>query len=431
VSQFDRFTLEPHMRGVPYDVEAMSSDDMRKFNLSPTGGRMPLPLLTIDPSILDDSIETMMRVARRHEVLLAPHFKTSMSPALARRFARAGIWAVSVADLRQALVFLRAGFRRVVIANEIGGGKAARRLAELCRSYRDAELYLFVDSIDGLDALTDVWRSGSDLPTLRILLEVGCGRSGVRSDNEFEALLGAFTDGAPGITLGGIAAYEGTALRADFAETQAILGDLLARVSHALTALRRRVGPNAPLLLSMGSSSLFDLVITQASDLLKHDGNTHLMLRSGSCYFGDHGETQARLDRLVARGLLGPELSARIGQSFRPAMRLWAETLSCPSPGLAVCGLGMRDAAHDQGNPVPLRSWRGGQPHLTLEGAAKTSKLNDQHSFVTFPEGLDVRVGDIIEFGIRHPCTTIDKHDVIYAVGDRGVVLDAFKTFFG
>ena len=63
------------------------------------------------------------------------------------------------------------------------------------------------------------------------------------------------------------------------------------------------------------------------------------------------------------------------------------------------------------------------------EGAVVT-KLNDQHAFVHVPEHV-VALGDVVEFGVNHPCTTIDKHDVIFGLDDKGAVSVVLRTFFG
>jgi D-serine dehydratase len=37
----------------------------------------------------------------------------------------------------------------------------------------------------------------------------------------------------------------------------------------------------------------------------------------------------------------------------------------------------------------------------------------------------------VIEFGICHPCTTLDKHSVIYGLDGEARVASVFPTFFG
>jgi D-serine dehydratase len=207
-----------------------------------------------------------------------------------------------------------------------------------------------------------------------------------------------------------------------------LFDDLFTRLESALAAVRRAVGAEEPLLLSAGGSILFDMVIARGLPIVRTDGDTQLLLRSGSCYYGDHGAMPERFAAIMSRNLLGSEAFERVA-SFRPALRLWAEVLSVHDR-VAICGLGLRDAAHDQGLPIPLRLWRDGHPIGALSGHAVLTKFNDQHAFVDASDA-NLDVGDVVEFGVRHPCTTIDKHDLIYGLGSDGRVRKVFRTFFG
>jgi D-serine dehydratase len=57
-----------------------------------------------------------------------------------------------------------------------------------------------------------------------------------------------------------------------------------------------------------------------------------------------------------------------------------------------------------------------------------TTELNDQHAFLRGGAGLEV--GDLVGFGISHPCTAFDKWRVIPVVDDEMHVVDAIRTFF-
>lgn len=390
---------------------------------------MSLPLLSLDMPTFRANQRAMMILCEREGASLAPHAKTPMSPALAASMVENGAWGTSVADLRQAGVMLRHGLGRIVIANEIGGRNAVKRLAALLRDFPDAEVFLFVDSVDLVRALGEEWRHDRALPELGLLVEVGCGRAGANTQAEVERIVaacGAVSDDR--LRLAGVATYEGTANRPDEAAMLELLADLFARVRAALAAVRRAVGPERPLVLSAGGSTLFDLVLAHAAQIARNDGNCLLLLRSGSCYYGDHGAMPGRFAAIVSRNLLGDEASALVA-GFRPALRLWAEVLSVQGR-TAICGLGLRDAPNDQGLPVPILFWREGQPIGTLEGNAEVVKLNDQHAFVETAAPV-LAVGDVVEFGVRHPCTTIDKHDVIYGLGPDGKVREILRTFFG
>jgi D-serine deaminase-like pyridoxal phosphate-dependent protein len=108
--------------------------------------------------------------------------------------------------------------------------------------------------------------------------------------------------------------------------------------------------------------------------------------------------------------------------ALRPAMELWAYVLSTPEPGLAICGFGKRDASYDVDLPVPLRGPRG-----PLRGSA-VEKLNDQHAFVRH-DG-DLAVGDVVAFGLSHPCTALEKWPLVPVLDDADTVVGAVRTYF-
>jgi D-serine dehydratase len=391
---------------------------------------MNLPLLSLDLPTFEANCRAMLQLCEHAGVQIAPHAKTPMSPALAASLVRQGAWGASVADLRQAEVMLSHGLRRIVIANEIGGRAAAARLAALLDRHRDAEVYLFFDSQILIDALAAEWRKTPELPRLGLLLEVGCGRGGVHDHAQVVELVRASAAiGDQRLQLAGVAAYEGTVNRppALAAEMNALLDDLFTRMKDALGAVRAVVG-SEPLLLSAGGSTLFDVVIARAAPIVQADRNADLLLRSGACYFGDHGAMPERFASILARNLL-PTKQLQCVAELRPALRLWAEALSVHD-SVAICGFGLRDAGHDQGAPVPLRLWRYGKPLADISGHSAVAKVNDQHAFVDIAE-IQINVGDVVEFGIRHPCTTIDKHQLLFGLGDDGTVREVFRTHFG
>ena len=81
------------------------------------------------------------------------HAKTPMSPQIVQRLLDAGAWGATVANLQQAAVLLRAGVRRLMLGNEIGGLASGARLGQLLAAYPDARLLAFADSADTVRAL--------------------------------------------------------------------------------------------------------------------------------------------------------------------------------------------------------------------------------------------------------------------------------------
>jgi D-serine deaminase-like pyridoxal phosphate-dependent protein len=55
-------------------------------------------------------------------------------------------------------------------------------------------------------------------------------------------------------------------------------------------------------------------------------------------------------------------------------------------------------------------------------------KLNDQHAFVRH-EG-ELAVGDVVAFGLSHPCTALEKWPLVPVLDDADTVVGAVRTYF-
>jgi len=428
----DDMVLDERVRGFPPGHPQLPLAAVGAQGWKPYDGRMALPLISLDRQAFASNVDLMMAYVKSHGAEIAPHAKTPMSTALAAALLAAGAWGTTVADIRQAAVMLKAGQRRLILANEIGGIAAARRLAALLGHYPDAELHVFVDSTPLVAALRSAWQERADLPPLGLLVEFGAGRAGLRSTDAAAAVLDAILAvETPAFRLTGIAAYEGAAATANAEETMLRIDALMAMIPDFLPKIRARIGKERPLLLTSGGSVFFDVVVARLSAAVAADPACRLVLRSGAIFFHDHGIYERGLAGLDARGGLrigDKTVSAAAG--FRPALRVWAEVLSRPEPQLAISGMGMRDVAMDQGLPRPLALYRNGAYLCNFE-SAEVFRLNDQHAFLTLAEDSDVSVGDVVEFGISHPCTCLDRHAILYCLDPDHSVTAAYLTSFG
>ncbi|MBB3646519.1 D-serine dehydratase [Rhizobium sp. BK619] len=431
-SATENVLIDERVRGFPPGHPPLPLAAVGMQGWKPYDGNMALPLISLDRQAFAGNVELMMAYVKSHGAEIAPHAKTPMSTALAEALLAAGAWGTTVADIRQAAVLLKAGQRRLILANEIGGAAAARRLAALLGHYPDAELHVFVDSTALVEALRSAWQERADLPPLGLMVEFGAGRAGLRSAEAAAAILDAILAvETPAFRLTGIAAYEGAAATADPEETMLRIDALMAMTSDFLPKIRARIGRERPLLVTSGGSVFFDIVVARLSAAVAADPACRLVLRSGAIFFHDHGVYERGLAGLDARGGLrigDRTVSAAAG--FRPALRVWAEVLSRPEPGLAIAGMGMRDVAMDQGLPRALALYRNGA-YLSDLKTAEVFRLNDQHAFLALAEDSDVSVGDVIEFGISHPCTCLDRHTILYGLDPDHSVTAAYLTSFG
>jgi D-serine dehydratase len=418
--------LRPTDRGVPVDASLASLRGDPATGWRPSAGDMSLPVLTLDRSAFLANRSAIFAYAAATGVDLAPHAKTPMSPALAAELIEAGAWGMTVADARQTLVLLEAGFTRLLLANQIGGTQSGARFGRMLARFPAAQVVIFVDGLPSLQAVAAAAAEAGR--PLDVLVEVGGARAGARSMDTVQAIIKA-ARASDLVRLAGVAAYEGASASADPGETRCAIAALHDFARQAFARVRA-AEPGRELLLSSGGSSFFDLVVEDLADLAHADGNSRLVLRSGAIFFHDHGVYERGLAAMDVRGGFRPAGLGPASEAFRPAMRLWAEVLTRPQRDLAICGMGMRDVSFDQGLPRALALWRGGRSR-TVDATVSVVKLNDQHAFLALDAGSDVEVGDIVEFGISHPCTCFDRWRRVFELDEDGTARRVLPTCFG
>lgn len=421
--------LDDTYRGVPPGEATVALRAVATRQWQPRSGNMALPVLTMDEAAFAHNVEQIFGYVRSHGAALAPHAKTPMSPQIVQRLLDAGAWGATVANLQQAAVLLRAGVRRLMLGNEIGGAASGARLGKLLAAYPDARMLMFADSADSVRSLAAA--AGHAGRPVEVLVEVGGGRAGARDDAAVEAILEAVAAQGGKLALAGVATYEGAVATSDPAVTARQIAALMERAARAFQQVRA-LAPQAPLVFTAGGSAFFDQVTQAAKPLLAQDGNALLVLRSGAIFFHDHGTYERALRAMDARSGFEIDGQARhAAADFRPALRLWGEVLSRPEPGLAICGFGMRDVSYDQDLPVPLAAFRDGAPLPGCDPEGRVTRLNDQHAFLAISPDSALAPGDVVEFGISHPCTCLDRWRVFFGLDAEGRVQSAYRTFFG
>jgi D-serine dehydratase len=150
------------------------------------------------------------------------------------------------------------------------------------------------------------------------------------------------------------------------------------------------------------------------------------VLRSG-CYLTHDSEHY----RLIHQRLgLADELDSP-EHGLIPALEVWGCVQSRPEPGRALVNLGKRDISHDIDLPVALWTCARGDTRATPAGhGVEVVALNDQHLFLSIPSDSTLGVGDLVGFGISHPCTTFDKWKAMFVVDDAYRVETMIRTCF-
>jgi D-serine deaminase-like pyridoxal phosphate-dependent protein len=430
----------PRTKGLRLD-DAATVADVLAGSPRLTDGAFSWPLLALDDATLDHNVGVVARVCAERGVEHAPHVKTTMSRALYARQAAAGAWGATVATPAQLRAVRDWGVPRVLLANELLDPREIAWLRDdlsgvLDEGHPDAddEVWLCVDSPHGVDLLA---RGFADAPgavraRLGVLVELGVpgGRTGVRSTAAALDLARAVR--ASGLRLLGVSGYEGSVAGGTSADELAAVAAWCDGLRGLGAAFVREglAGVDEPLVLSAGGSSFLDVVLAELpGPVAGADGReveVRVVVRSGAYVTHDHG-FYSRTD---------PWGRIPGAEPLRGAATVWGQVLSVPEPGLAICGIGRRDVSFDIDLPVALwlrsQSDDGWLPARELAGTRVTA-LNDQHLYLALDAGAgqvagpataQVRPGDVVGFGISHPCTTFDRWRVAAVVrGDEVVDL--------
>jgi D-serine dehydratase len=383
-----------------------------------------LPALVLHREALEHNIRWMQAFVSNSGAELAPHGKTSMTPALFRRQLEAGAWGITLATAVQTRAAYAHGVRRVLMANQLVGTPNMALIAELLAD-GNFDFYCMVDHPDNVADLGAFFASRG--VRLKVMIEYGVvgGRCGCRSEQEVLELARAI-QAQPALALCGIEGYEGV-IHGD----QAISGIRAFAASLVRLAVDLQddglFAIDQPIITASGSA-WYDL-IAESFEAQNAQGRFLSVLRPGSYVAHDHGIYKDAQCCVLDR-------RSDLHEGLRPALEVWAHVQSLPEPGLAVIALGKRDVAYDAGLPLPLRRYRVGGDVSADAGAGddmsacKVTAVMDQHAFLTMAPGVELRVGDIMSFGTSHPCLTFDKWRVGLLVDEHLQVIESLETCF-
>ncbi|WP_313622103.1 amino acid deaminase [Achromobacter sp.] len=412
--------LDVNGKGLGVFPDSCTTADVAALNWNVLDEDVSLPVAVLYESRVRHNLQWMQQFMEAYHVKLAPHGKTTMSPALFKRQIDNGAWGITLATAPQVLAAYQHGVRRVLMANQLVG---RANMAIIARLLQDPAFTFFciVDSPTNAAQLGKFF--GEQGLVLPVLIELGPtgGRTGVRDDAQLQAVADEIARW-PGLALAGIEVYEGVL------QEESAIRAFLRRATDALRGLAAagRLRKNGPAVISGAGSAWFDVVAEEFSQL-DIGAPLEVVLRPG-CYLShDVGIYRTAAERINAQN----PVARKMEPGLQPALQVWAYVQSLPEPGRAIIALGKRDAAFDAGLPTPALLFRPGQ---AAPAAAPThwklSAMMDQHAFMQIVEGDDIQVGDMIAFDISHPCLTFDKWRQVLLVDDQHRVTGVAETFF-
>lgn len=426
----DDILIDDSLKGVPGGVTPFPIGRAGQHEWNLFAEDLPLPAAVLRLSAMDRNSEWMRRFLAASGAVLAPHGKTTMSPQLFHRQLADGAWGITLGNIAQVQVARRFGISRIFLANQLVGRQAMRFVMDELKRDPDFDFYCLVDSVDGVRRLAEAAaRAGAGRP-LQVLVEGGITgrRTGARSLGEGMAVARAVKDAAPHLALRGVEGFEGVISAPSQIETKARIERFLAFLCElAVKCEREGLFADGPVILSAGGSAYYDLVARAFADA-GVKGETLVVVRSGCYLTHDSIMYEKFIETMMERS---PE-AKDWGDRPRAALEVWAYVQSRPEVGRAILTLGKRDASYDAGLPTPLGWLRPGEHTVPqpVEPGHQSVEMNDQHLFMDLPESSPLQVGDMVGFGISHPCLTFDKWQFIPVVDDAYNVVSAVRTYF-
>jgi len=398
--------IEDKFKGFPIDSYGKTLEQFLATKPNLFTANFQFPIMVLKEAAIKNNIAQMMSFCNSVDAQLAPHVKTTMSPQLAQMQVAAGATALTIANFWQGRIFLKHGFKNLIIANEVLDPTAIAEIAKINKQ-KQAEIIFYVDSILALEIIQKHTPLEGEQ---NLFIEVGTenGRGGVRELSLVEQLAQRIKADKR-LNLIGVTGFEGAvpdAARGRRGEKK------ISKFCQKIVAAAELAYPyksDQQFVISAGGSAYFDIV---ARELNKFEKPRRLLLRSGGYITHDHKYYEE----------IYPFAST--DRSFQPAIELWAQVISKPEKGFGVLNLGKRDIGNDLHNPIPIKSYDG----QVKSFSAVIEKLNDQHGCLRGKQ--EFSLAQLIGLGISHPCTTFDKWGLIPLVNDDYDLIDCLQTFF-
>lgn len=387
---------------------------------------LPLPAAVLKQSALTFNRTWMKRFLAETGMQLCPHGKTTMSPQLFQMQLDDGAWGITAATAHHVRVYAAFGVKRILLANQLIGGANIALVAGLLNADPALQVVVQVDGVAGVVLLANGLRTSGFRGILPVLIELGISgkRTGVRDQATAAAVLQAMGEADDCLRWAGITLYEGVVKHTDPAAAP-LLDELYARALALLEAgLAAEVAVTEPLILSAGGSVFFD----KAAAFLATAGRAHAVLPLLRC--GCYLTSDALFYRRATAALQARAPQFQHLGALRPALEVWAHVQSLPEPGLLVAAVGKRDISYDLEPPRVLFQRRAGAAVEAAPESMQVTALYDQHCVLAVADDHGLQVGDLLGFGMAHPCTTFDKWRRIAVVDDAYNVVDAVDTFF-
>ena len=203
-------TVDHRFKGFSGQSFGYTLRDLLRQNVSLFDATFSPPIMVLKRDALDQNIGAMARYCDEMDVLLAPHGKTTLAPQLWDKQLDAGAWGITLATPSQVALGRCFGLKRIFLANELVDRTAAEWLLAELQADPEFEFLCYVDSVEGVRLLQEVFAGTGSVREFEVLIEMGPlgGRTGCRTVAEAVAVARELAS-APGVRVLGVSGYEG------------------------------------------------------------------------------------------------------------------------------------------------------------------------------------------------------------------------------
>jgi len=343
--------------------------------------RVATPAVIVDLDVLERNSVSMRRALEGKPVALRPHAKSHKCSHIAQLQIAAGAVGVCCAKPGEAEALAAAGIQSILITSPVAAEDTAERVAGLAASIQ--ELAVVVDHPTGVDRLGNAAKQASIVLPVLIDVDVGQGRTGV-IHVEAARLVAKAISRQPFLKLRGVQGYGGNWQHVAGAEPRhAMAKEGMRKLSQVIEALRAE-GSSVQVVTGGGTGTLqADLELGVLNEI-----------QPGSYIFMDRQYHDA-LDQDDG------------GLRFETSLFVQARVISANHADYVTVDAGLK--AFSTEGPAPKPASRGFE-------ASKFHFSGDEHGRLSRPAGMEVSLGERIEFEVPHCDPTIDRYDVLHLV---------------
>lgn len=341
-------------------------------------GDLPTPSVLIDLPTLRHNIDEMAAHARSLGVALRPHWKTSKVAQVGALQVKAGAVGLTAATAKEVTALADAGFADIFWAYPpVGTQRVHTALDAASRTH----LIVGVDSVESVSALAEAAAADSRVIDVRLEVDTGLGRTGVKPENAVSVARELRVLG--GVRLEGVFTHEG--------HVQGVGVDPEKRMTAGAAAGRTLVeAANAIRAAGIPLTSVSVGSTAGVKSAPTISGVTEA--RPGTYVYGDENQ--------VSIGSIGPKDTA---------MTVLSRVISVQrgEPVLVDAGtkaMSSDSSMHGDGRIGTVVSVSGG---VLATG-------HEEHGFLRGSTGLSV--GDLIRIRPNHACGLSNMHSHVYAV---------------